>query len=56
MKTNSQIALALALALFARNLSAADAPVTINDDGAAYTLANGGVTAKVDKRNGNLLG
>ena len=34
-------------------LHAAD-PVTITDEGAAYTLANGIVTARVDKRNGNL--
>jgi rhamnogalacturonan endolyase len=54
MKKSAQIILALALALFARNLAAADAPVTISDDGAAYTLANGIVTAKVDKRNANL--
>jgi len=33
---------------------AADVPVTVNDDGAVFTLSNGIVTAKIAKRSGGL--
>jgi rhamnogalacturonan endolyase len=43
--------LTLAVAATAR---AADAPVTVTDDGDVFTLSNGVVAAKILKRNGNL--
>jgi len=35
--------------------AAADPPVTVSQDGAAFTLTNGSLSAKVDKTTGNLL-
>lgn len=51
--------LALPLCLVALRANAqqkpAGAPVTVTDDASAYTLANGIVTVRVDKRSGDLL-
>src|SRR5579872_4170972 len=45
----------LTLALFAGILAAADAPVTVAQDNAVFTLANSWLTAQVNKTTGNLV-
>ena len=45
----------MTLVTTAPTVRAADAPVTLAEDAAAYTLANGVVTAKVSKRSGDLV-
>src|SRR4051812_17977294 len=52
---NVTIPAVLTLAATALSARAADAPVTLAEDAAAYTLANGVVTAKVSKRSGDLV-
>src|SRR5947209_4448390 len=47
--------LVVALGTLTPTARAADAPVTLAEDAAAYTLANGAVTAKVSKRSGDLV-
>jgi rhamnogalacturonan endolyase len=52
--SRSILATAALATIFSTTVRAADAPVTVNDEGATFALSNGIITAKVSKRSGGL--
>ena len=54
-KPSLAITAVFATAFFGSVLRAADAPVTIKDDGTTYTLSNGILSARISRTTGNLM-